>query len=83
MDSVNVIVTGGICKDERYGFSQCYLIVTGVICKDERYGSVNVIVTGGYVKMNAMDTVNVIVTGVICKDERYGCSQCNRDRRYM
>ena len=24
MDSVNVNVTGGICKDERYGFSQCY-----------------------------------------------------------
>ena len=24
MDSDNVIVTGGICKDERYGFSQCY-----------------------------------------------------------
>ena len=30
--------------------------------------SVNVIVTGGYVKMNALDSVNVIVTGVICKD---------------
>ena len=24
MDSDNVIETGGICKDERYGFSQCY-----------------------------------------------------------
>ena len=38
--------------------------------------SVNVIVTGGNVKMNAMDSFNCILTGVLCKDERYEFSQC-------